>query len=139
MEDAWQYQLRITVSAELAARLRGDPSSGAYVALGDVLRKHRASLKCQFDAFADYVSEAERLGPEHYPLYQWTRETLEKPEKKARYLRSFTLYVDGAEVYSKEIADPLHAELGALVGADGIENVVEFDTNPANSPQPPAR
>jgi hypothetical protein len=139
MDDVWQYQLRITVSAELAASLRGDPSSGAYAALGDVLRKHRASLKCQFDAFADYVSEAERLGPEHYPLYQWTRETLEKPEKKARYMRSFTLYVDGAEVYSKEIADPLHAELGALVGADGIENVVKFDTNPANSPQPPAR
>ena len=139
MEDAWQYQLRITVSAALAASLRGDPSSGAYVALGDVLRKHRASLKCQFDAFADYVSEAERLGPEHYPLYQWTRETLDKPEKKARYLRSFTLYVDGAEVYSKEIADPLQAELAALVGVGGIENVVKFDTNPANSPQPPAR
>jgi hypothetical protein len=139
MEDAWQYQLRITVSAELAASLRGDPLSGTYAALGEVLRKHHASLKCQFDAFADYVGEAERLGPEHYPLYQWTKETIEKPEKKARYLRSFTLYVDGAQVYSKEIADPLHAELTALVGAGGIENAVKFDTNPANSPQPPAR
>jgi hypothetical protein len=139
MEEAWQYQLRITVSAELAVSLRGDLSSGTYVVLGDVLRKHNASLKCQFDAFADYVGEAERLGPEHYPLYHWTKETIETPEKKARYLRSFTLYVDGAEVYSKEIADALQAELTALVGADGIENVVRFDTNPANSPQPPAR
>ncbi|MGA3247344.1 MAG: hypothetical protein ABSD12_04090 [Paraburkholderia sp.] len=139
MDDPWQYQLRITVSAELAASLRGDPSSGTYVPLGEVLRKHHASLKCQFDAFADYVGEAERLGPEHYPLYQWTKDTIEKPEKKARYLRSFTLYVDGAGVYSKEIADPLHAELIALVGAGGIENAVKFDTNPANSPQPPAR
>jgi hypothetical protein len=33
----------------------------------------------------------------------------------------------------------LQAELTALVGVDGIENVVKFDTNPANSPQPPAR
>src|ERR1700683_596623 len=133
MEEAWQYQLRIIVSAELAASLRGDPSSGTYAALGEVLRKHRAALKCQFDAFADYVREAERLGPEHYPLYQWTRETIGKQEKKARYLRSFTLYVDGAEVYNKEIADPLQAELTALVGVDGIENVVKFDTDPATS------
>ena len=139
MDDAWQFQVRITASAALAASLRGDPSSGTYAPLGDVLRKHHASLKCQFDAFADYVSEAERVGPERYPLYHWTRETIEKPEKKARYLRSFTLYVDGEEVYSKAIADALQAELDALVGAGGIENVVKFDTNPANSPQPPAR
>ncbi|MGF6721685.1 hypothetical protein P3T43_001032 [Paraburkholderia sp. GAS41] len=139
MDDALQYQLRITVTAELAARLRGDSSSDAYAALGDVLRKHNASLKCQFDAFADYVSEAERLGSEHYPLYQWTRDTIGKPEKKARYLRSFALYVNGAEVYDKEIADPLQAELTALAGLAGIESVHKFDTNPANSPQPPAR
>ena len=139
MDDALQYQLRITVSAELAASLRGDSLSDTYAALGDVLRQHNASLKCQFDAFADYVSEAERLGSEHYPLYQWTKETIEKPEKKARYLRSFTLYVDGAEVYDQEIADPLEVELTALVGGGGIENVVKLDTNPANSPQPPAR
>jgi hypothetical protein len=139
MENARQFQLRITVSEELATSLRDDPSSGRYAPLGEVLRKHQASLKCQFDAFADYVNEAERLGPEHYPLYQWTKETIGKPEKKARYLRSFTLYVDGAEVYDKAIADPLQAELTALVGVGGVENVVKFDTNPANSPQPPAR
>jgi hypothetical protein len=139
MENAWQFQLRITVSEELATSLRGNPSSRVYAPLGEVLRKHHASLKCQFDAFADYVNEAERLGPEHYPLYHWTKETIEKPEKKARYLRSFTLYVDGAEVYDKVIADPLQAELTALVGVGGVENVVKFDTDPANSPQPPAR
>lgn len=139
LEDEWQFQIRLTVSAELAARLRGDPSCGTDAALREVLRKHNASLKCQFDAFADYVSEAERRGPEGYPLYQWTKETIAKPEKKARYLRSFTLYVNDDEVYGKTIADSLQADLTALVGAGGIENVVRFDTNPANSPQPPAR
>jgi hypothetical protein len=139
MENAWQFQLRIAVSPELAASLRGDPASQSYALLGDILRKHNASLKCQFDAFSDYVSEAEKLGVENYPLYQWTKETIEKPEKKARYLRSFTLYVDGEEVYSKERADPLQAELDTLVGDGGIESVVKFDTNPANNPQPPAR
>jgi hypothetical protein len=139
MENAWQFQLRIAVSPELAASLRGDPASRSYALLGDILRKHNASLKCQFDAFADYVSEAEKLGVENYPLYQWTKETIEKPEKTARYLRSFTLYVDGEEVYSKERADPLQAELDTLVGDGAIQSVVKFDTNPSNNPQPPAR
>ncbi len=136
--DTWLFQIRITVSPEAAAILRGDPQC-MHPALRDVLRRHDASLTCQFDAFSDYVNEAERLGPEKYPLYQWTRETIENPEKKARYLRSFTVYVDGDEVYPREIADLLQTELSALAGAAGIERVVKIDSNPANNPQPPKR
>jgi len=139
VEDTLQFQLRIAVSTELAATLRGDPACTSYAPLHELLRRHNVSLKCQFDAFADYVSEAERLGPEKYPLYQWTRETIENPEKKARYLRSFTLYVNGEEVYEKATADALHAELSELAESGGIESVARFDTNPANNPQPPAR
>ena len=138
MSDAWLYQVRITVSPEAAATLRGDPQ---YMppALRDLLRRHDASLICQFDAFSDYVNEAEKLGTEKHPLYQWTRETIENPEKKAKYLRSFTVYVNGEEIYPREIADLLQAELSALAGAAGIERVVKIDTNPANNPQPPGR
>jgi hypothetical protein len=139
MEDTWQFQIRIGVSAELAANLRRDPAGTAHDPLRDVLHRHNASLKCQFDAFADYVSEAQRLGPEKYPLYQWTKETIENPEKKAKYLQSFTVYVDGEEVYRRERADLLQSELSALVGNAGIKSVVKFDTNPANNPQPPTR
>lgn len=139
MEDEWLVQLRLDVSAELSAALRGDPAGTAYAPLRDVLRRHNATLKCQFDAFADYVSEAERTDPENYPLYQWTRETIEQPEKKAKYLQSFTLYVDGEEVYRKDVADPLQEALSALIGPDGIRRVARYDTNPANNPQPPAR
>jgi hypothetical protein len=96
-------------------------------------------LKCQFDAFADYVSEAEKLGTENYPLYQWTKDTIGKPEKKARYLRSFSVYVDGNEVYDKTVADAMENELVALVSDDGIHSVEKYDTNPANNPQPPSR
>jgi hypothetical protein len=138
MTDTWQYQLRINVSTELAAILRGDPSGTAHAPLRDILSRHRASLKCQFDAFADYVSEAQRLGPEKYPLYQWTRETIENPEKKAKYLQSFTIYVDGEAVYSRAIADSLESALRPLVGNTGIVSMARFDTNPSNNPQPPA-
>jgi hypothetical protein len=74
-----------------------------------------------------------------YPLYQWTRDTIENPEKKAKYLRSFTVYVNDADVYAADIADALQAGLSALADPSGIERVSRFDTNPANNPQPPAK
>ena len=139
MEPTWQFQLRITVSPELANDLRTDPAGASHAALRNVLGKHNATLKCQFNAFADYVREAGMQGTENYPLYQWTRQTIENPEKKAKYLQSFTVYVNGDEIYGKEIADVLEAELTALISDDGINSVARFDTNPANNPQPPRR
>ncbi|WP_233856659.1 hypothetical protein [Paraburkholderia sp. HD33-4] len=139
MSSPLQYQLRITASAQLADSLRADPSCAAHPALHAILQAHRATLKCQFDAFADYVSEAERMGIENYPLYQWTRQTIENPEKKAKYLCSFTLYANGDEVYDKAIADALETGLSKLVDPNGIVRVSRYDTNPDNNPQPPAR
>jgi hypothetical protein len=100
---------------------------------------------CQYDAFADYVSEAERLGIDKYSLYQWTRETIENPEKKAKYLRSFTVYVNGEQIYDEQTADEMETEILALCSGSGasggiksgIERVSKFDTNLANNPQPP--
>lgn len=139
MEPTWQFQFRITVSPELAGDLRANSQGVSHAALHDVLCRHNATLKCQFDAFADYVSEAEQQGAENYPLYRWTLQTIENPEKKAKYLQSFTVYVNDDEIYGKEIADVMEAELQSLVSDDGIKSVARFDTNPANNPQPPRR
>ncbi|NIE64268.1 hypothetical protein [Burkholderia sp. Ax-1719] len=141
MAENWQFQIRITVTPELAEALRSSAASTQRDVIGAVLREGNATLKCQYDAFADYVAEAEHADREHYPLYQWTKETIENPEKKARYLNSFTVYVDGHEVYDKDSADWLQVRLSALAeeGAVGIESVSRYDTNPANNPQPPAR
>ena len=142
MDSTLKYQLRLNVSADLARLLREDSSGTARHAdamLGEILRRHHATLKCQYDAFADYVSEAERLGTQNYPLYEWTRETIENAEKKAKYLRSFTVYVNDEQVYDQVIADAMEDELTALVGKSGVERVSKFDTNPANNPQPPKR
>ncbi|WP_207633864.1 hypothetical protein [Paraburkholderia hospita] len=102
--------------------------------LNAILRQRNASLKCLFDAFADYVEEAEHAGRDQYPLYQWTKDTIGNPEKKAKYLKSFTVYVSGEQVYDKETADGLHAKLSALVGKAGIESVTRFDANWATIP-----
>ena len=138
MPDQWEYQVRINVSDDYAEILRRDPGDPAVKSIGDILSKHRATLKSQFDAFADYVLEAERQGVEHYPLYKWTKATIEDPAKKAKHLKSFTFYAEGKEVYAKAEADALEADLLPLVGGGVITKVSKHDTNPANNPQAPA-
>src|SRR5258708_532156 len=68
----------------------------------------RLEWRCQHgqsDLFAEYVAEAERVGTEDYHLYEWTRATIDDPIKRAKYVESFSLYVDDQEVCAKETAD----------------------------------
>jgi hypothetical protein len=139
MGDHWQYQIRIELGRELAEVARHDPHAAAIKPLADILAKHHATMKCQFDAFAEYVAEAEKHGSEHYPLYAWTKATIENPAKKAKYLQSFTLYIDGNEVYAKDKADALESDLRPFQDGKPITRISKYDTNPANNPQPPAR
>src|ERR1700732_4487927 len=135
----WKYQIRVNLDQELAETARFDPGSQKLESLSDVLAKHRAKLKCQFDLFAEYVAEAERVGTEDYHLYEWTKATIEDPIKRAKYVESFSLYVDDQEVYAKEIADALEADLMPLMENGQIKKLSKYDSNPANNPQPPAR
>jgi hypothetical protein len=139
MGSEWQYQVRIDLADDAAAIARRDPGDPALAPLPGILAAHRAAMKSQYDAFAGYVAEAERNGSDRYPLYAWTKATIEQPEKKAKYLKSFTLYVDGNEVYDRAAADALEAALAPLVGGGVITRLAKHDTNPANNPQMPAR
>jgi hypothetical protein len=134
----WQYQVRFDVKDTATAEmLRREERNSALTLLIDILAKHRALAKCQFDAFADYVAEAEARGVENYPLLAWTKATIENPAKKEKYIRSFTLYVQDQEVYAKEVADALEADLQPLAASGLITRLSKYDTNPANNPQPP--
>lgn len=139
MSSQWNYQIRIYLSDAFAEVARNHPDDPALKPLADILRKHHATMKCQFDAFADYVVEAERHGTADYPLYEWTKATIEDSAKKTKYLKSFTLYVDSKEVYPKSQADALESDLTPLVGGELVIRLTKHDTNPANNPQPPAR
>jgi hypothetical protein len=96
-------------------------------------------MKCQLDAFSDYVAQAEADRVEGYPLYEWTKATIEDPIKKAKHLKSFALYVRGREVYQKEEADTLEADLLPLVDGTRITRLSRHDTNPTSNPQMPER
>ena len=138
MSADWKYQIRIDLPENVAETVRNDPGSPALQPLPDTLAKHHAFPKCQFDAFAEFVAEAEKHGEIDNALYRWTKATIENSAKKEKYLKSFTLYVNGNEVYDKEIADALEAALQPLVGTGLIARMYKHDTNPANNPQPPA-
>ncbi len=139
MSEQWQYQLRIDLADDAAEIARYDPDDPLLEPLATILRQHGATPKCQYDAFADYVAAAEEEGSGKYPLHAWTKATIENPAKKAKYLKSFTLYVDGDEVYDREKADALERALQPLVGGSLVTRLARHDTNPANNPQPPAR
>jgi hypothetical protein len=47
--------------------------------------------------------------------------------------------VEGEEVYAKEKADALEAELKPLVGGPIVAKMFRYDTDPAHNPQPPRR
>jgi len=137
MKDDLKYQLRLTLHDDYAPIARKSPQDPSIARLADILRRHNAVLKCQYDAFAGYVREAEANGTENYPLYKWTKHTIEDPAKEAKYTKSFSLYVDGEEVYEKDKTDALEAELKPLVGGPIVAKMFRYDTDPAHNPQPP--
>jgi hypothetical protein len=137
MSDDLKYQLRLTLNDEYAQVARNNPQDQSISQLTDILKRHDAALKCQYDAFAGYVREAEANGTENYPLYEWTKHTIEDPVKEAKYTKSFSLYLDDEEVYEKDKADALEAELKPLVGGPIVARMFRYDTDPAHNPQPP--
>ncbi len=138
MNEQWQYQLRVYLSEELAEVARSDRNNASLKPLTEVLNKHEATLVSQFDAFENYVAEAEEHGPEGYPLYKWTKATVDNPAQRAKHIKTFALHVSGEEVYAKEAADALEADLQPLVGGAVVTRMSKHDTNPANNLQVPA-
>ena len=133
-----QYQVRFDLAdAGRAEALRQGRAEPALAPLAAVLARHRAVAKCQYDAFAEYVAAAEQRGVDQFPLFAWTKATIENPVKKEKYLKSFALYVEGQEVYDRVAADALEGELKPLAEAGVITRLAKYDFDPAHNPQPP--
>ena len=136
---AWLYQLRLALAADAAEAARAGADHPGLGPLRAILAAHDAALVCQYDAFAGYCTQAEAQGVEHYPLYAWTKAVIADPAKQAKYQKSFSIHVGGAEGYAREKAEALEAALNPLVGAGVVTRLAKHDTNPANSPQMPEK
>ncbi len=137
MNEPWQYQIRVYLTDEIAAVARRDLNDPALRPLTDILHRRHATLVNQFDAFADYVAEAEKEGPENFPLYKWTKATVEDAAKRAKHSTTFSLHISGKEIYPAAEADALEADLQPLLGGRLIARMSRHDTNPANNLQVP--
>ena len=139
IDEDWKFQLRIQLEDEMARRARNSEQYQALQPLYDLMTRYDAELVCQYDAFAGYCEQAERNGDHDLPLYKWTKATIENPEKEAKYIKIFTIYVRGEEVYDQAVAEKLESELQPMVGGPVIEKLSKYDSNPANNPQPPKK
>ena len=59
---------------------------------------------CIYDAFKSYRDEAEQNESHEFPLYHWTKSTIEDPLKQQNHQNSFTRYLGHEQVYSKALA-----------------------------------
>ena len=133
----WLYQVRIRVSESLSESLRSGKHSGLAGKLDEISSRHGMSLVCTYDAFKGYCDEAEENGVEEYALYEWTKSTIENPEKKAKHLKSFAFYRGFEQIYEKELASSLEETLQKVGMNEDLLEIKVIDSNPANNPQPP--
>ena len=133
----WLYQVRIRVSENLSKSLRSGNHTELAKNLDKISSEHGMSLVCTYDAFKGYCDEAEENGIHAYALYEWTKSTIENPEKKAKHLKSFAFYRGFEQIYEKELALSLEENLEKLGISDELLEIKVIDSNPANNPQPP--
>ena len=132
MSEQWHYQLRVYLDDELAeTAYAGDHS--ALQPLMTILSTHNATLVSQFRAFEEYVLEAEKGRIDEFPLYKWTKATVENPAMRARHIKAFAIRVAGDEVYGQEVADLLENDLKPLVGGELIKRMSRHNTDPVNN------
>ena len=139
MNTRWMYQVRIRVSDVLSKNLRTNEQTKTAENILAIAKKHGTRPVCTYDAFCDYCSEAEANDIEKYSLYDWTKQTIENPEKKEKHIKSFAFYKDNDQVYDKILAVALHEDLLPLKNNGLIEELTLIDSNPKNNPQPPSK
>jgi len=138
-DGEWKYQIRINLADEFATAARADLDDPKLAPLKAVLDRHGVTLKNQFDAFAGFCAEAEAAQQTDTPLYRWTKDLVDNPNKERQYASRFTVYEGENQIYSEELADAVMADLEPLKDSGMIKVISKIDSNPANNPQPPAR
>ena len=132
------YQVRLDVIEEIASEVRKKNYKKLNEKIIFILDEVKADLVCQYDAFKNFVLECEKENEVNNALYKWTKDTIENKVKKQKYLKSFTVYVDGEQLYEKKIADFLEYEIKKL-NEKKIIKINKYNSDPKNNPQPPKK
>ena len=132
------YQVRLDVTEDIAQEVRNKNYFKLNEYIDAILLKVNAELICQFDAFNNFVIECEKENNTNNALYKWTKDTIENSIKKKKYLKSFTVYVNGEQLYEKKTADYLESEIKKL-NEKRILKISKYNSDPKNNPQPPKK
>ena len=132
------YQVRLDVTEDIAQEVRNKNYYKLNEYIDAILLKVNAELICQFDAFNNFVIECEKENNTNNALYKWTKDTIENSIKKKKYLKSFTVYVNGEQLYEKKTADYLESEIKKL-NEKKILKINKYNSDPKNNPQPPKK
>jgi len=132
------YQIRFDVVEEIASEVRKKNYKKLNNKLSSILKEVKADLVCQYDAFKNFVLECEKENEVNNALYKWTKDTIENKVKKQKYLKSFTVYIEGEQLYEKKIADFLEYEIKKL-NEKKIIKINKYNSDPKNNPQPPKK
>ena len=132
------YQVRLDVTEDIAQEVRNKNYYKLNKKIDEILLKVDAELICQFDAFNNFVIECEKENNTNNALYKWTKDTIENNVKKIKYLKSFTIYVNGEQLYEKKTADYLESEIKKL-NEKRILKISKYNSDPKNNPQPPKK
>ena len=132
------YQVRLDVTEDIAQEVRKKNYFKLNEYIDAILLKVDAELICQFDAFNNFVIECEKENNTDNALYKWTKDTIENSIKKKKYLKSFTVYVNGEQLYEKKTADYLESEIKKL-NEKKILKINKYNSDPKNNPQPPKK
>ena len=132
------YQIRLDVTEDIAQEVRNKNYHKLNEYIDAILLKVNAELICQFDAFNNFVIECEKENNTNNALYKWTKDTIEDSLKKKKYLKSFTVYVNGEQLYEKKTADYLESEIKKL-NEKKILKISKYNSDPKNNPQPPKK
>ena len=132
------YQIRLDISEDISEEVRNKNYDKLNTSIKSILLKVNADLICQFDAFNNFVLECEKENNTNNALYKWTKDTIENDIKKKKYLKSFTIYVNGEQLYKKKIADYLENEITKL-NEKNILKINKYNSDPKNNPQPPKK
>ena len=132
------YQVRLDVTEDIAQEVRNKNYYKLNKYIEAILLKVDAELICQFDAFNNFVIECEKENNTNNALYKWTKDTIENNLKKKKYLKSFTVYVNGQQLYEKKTADYLESEIKKL-NEKRILKISKYNSDPKNNPQPPKK
>ena len=132
------YQVRLDVTEDIAQEVRNKNYYKLNEYIDAILLKVDAELICQFDAFNNFVIECEKENNTNNALYKWTKDTIENSIKEKKYLKSFTVYVNGEQLYKKKTADYLESEIKKL-NEKRILKISKYNSDPKNNPQPPKK